>query len=165
MYSSIGCNARVLRESDGKYLVYAPCGGGMMGILAYETFIGWNVLRPGARAMGSVTLLLRILNHPRSLSPGLALTLPPCRPHRGRWKSYIRVYTSSVSRAKRHVGIKSKTVFLVAEPPPWVTLLEGSCLQSYTCIVHRVYICASHVHCFVRKRNIHFCLRERPEAI
>lgn len=49
----------------------------MMGILAYETFIGWNVLRPGARAMGSVTLLLRILNHPPgSHSPGHGLALP-----------------------------------------------------------------------------------------
>jgi hypothetical protein len=82
------------RESDGKYLVYALRGGGLMGILAYETFIGWNVLSPGARTMGSVTLLLQILNHllPPAHSPS---TIPRCtlRPTAGQMKKlYTHIY-------------------------------------------------------------------------
>lgn len=81
-----------------------------MGILAYETFIGWNVLRPGARAMGSVTLLLRILNRPATRAMG----------HRsaGQMKKPC---------TKCHVGIKSKIVFL-AELPAARVLLE--CLRT-----------------------------------
>jgi len=81
------------RESDSKYLVYALRGGGLMGILAYETFIGWNVLSPGARAMGSVTLLLQILNH--LLPPGLSPpTIPLCTrwPTTGQMKKAIYTY-------------------------------------------------------------------------
>lgn len=110
----------VSRESDSKYLVYALRGGGLMGILAYETFIGWNVLSPGARAMGSVTLLLQILNH--LLPLGLSLpTIPRCTrwPTTGQMKKlYTHIYiynikcNIAVSRAKCHVGIKSKFVFL-----------------------------------------------------
>lgn len=147
----------------------------MMGILAYETFIGWNVLRPGARAMGSVTLLLRILNRPRSLSPGHGLAPYPSptapltvkKPYTSVY-IYIHISYTYIIRCpgetSRGNKVKNRVSRRRAAAVSYV--IRGLSSPALYALLHTAYTRTYVARALLPQKalNTHFCLRELPEA-
>lgn len=154
---SVSQTANIWRSSAAAAVIRRGVGD-MTGILAYETFIGWNVLRPGARDGVGRPFYCESCRLPALL---IRTPAPPgAARNRLDRRRRLRLRTgekpTAVTPAKSHAGIKSKTVFLAAR---LILYVHYICVHMLCIIKYTIYVC---MYVYAYRTPAHWHLRVRP---